>query len=159
MAAPPLTDEDAFAQEVRDFLRDHKELNRLIAGEETSSRMIKFCVWLAVDDWNTRLPLSSQTVSNFPSRPVLLYLTIIHILTSVGILKSRNRFRYNDGGFSVDTETQSDEYLRWIQLLKQVSPASDARIDKLKIALNIEGGWGAGVGSDYGWLNGWYGSA
>jgi hypothetical protein len=151
---PPLTTNAAFVQEVRDYIRDFPELNRLISGEESSSRMIEYCVWLAVDEWNTTPPLSSQQVANFPSRTILLVLTIIYILQSVGVLKSRNRFTYNDGGFSVVTEEQDDRYQRWISLFRsQINP----KITRLKVALNIEGGWNAGVGSEYGWINGWYG--
>jgi hypothetical protein len=143
-----------FVPEVRAYLRDFAELNRLISGEESSSRMISYCVHLAVDEFNTTPPLTSHKISSFPSRSILLQLTIVHLLTSVGILKSRNRFQYSDGGWSSDTEQQDSSYQNWIQLLRsQLNP----RLQSLKIALNIEGGWGAGVGSEYGWINGWYG--
>jgi len=136
------------------YIRDWKELNRLISGEETSPRMMEYCVHLAVDEWNTTPPLSAQGVSNFPSRTLLLRLTIIQVLISVSILKSRNRFIYNDGGFSAQTETQDEAYIRMIQLLRsQVEP----KMQRLKVALNIAGGWDAGVGSEYGWIHGWYG--
>jgi hypothetical protein len=143
-----------FVPEVRAYLRDFSELNRLISGEESSSRMISYCVHLAVDEFNTTPPLTSHKIANFPSRSILLQLTIVHLLTSVGILKSRNRFQYSDGGWSSDTEQQDSAYQNWIQLLRsQLNP----RLQSLKIALNIEGGWGAGVPSEYGWINGWYG--
>jgi len=144
-----------FVPEVRAYIRDFPELNRLISGEETSSRLIEYCVHLAIDEYNTTPPLTgAHLISNFPSRVILLHLTIIHILISVGILHSRNRFSYNDGGFSVETEQQEGLYQRWIQLLRsQTAPQMQA----LKVAKNIEGGWGAGVGSEYGWIHGWYG--
>lgn len=153
-ATPPLELEQ-FKDEVRAWMRDFPELNRLISGEESSGRMVEYCVHLALDEWNTTPPLSSFTIENFPSRTILLHLTVIHLLTSVGILKSRNRFTYSDGGFSVQTEEQDGQYMNWIQLLRsQVNP----RIERLKVALNIEGGWGAGVHSEYGWIHGWYGA-
>jgi hypothetical protein len=144
-----------FVPEVRAYIRDFPELNRLISGEETSNRLIEYCVHLAIDEYNTTPPLTgSHSIANFPSRVILLHLTIIHILTSVGILHSRNRFSYNDGGFSVETEQQESLYQRWIQLLRsQTAP----RLQALKVAKNIEGGWGAGLGSEYGWIHGWYG--
>ncbi len=156
----PLTYGD-FIPEVRAFLRDFPELNRLISGEETSNRMIDYCAHLAVDEFNTTPPLTRFQIENFPSRTILLYFTICHLLTSVGILKSRNRFQYSDGGWSSDTEQQDTSYMNWIQLFRgQVKPQAQ----NLKIALNIEGGWGAGVPSEYSWVNsygwcgGWYGS-
>ena len=135
-------------------MRDHMELNRLITGEESSNKLIEYCVILAIDEYNTTPPLSSNGLTNFPSRFILLYLTIIHLLQSVGLLKSRNRLDYNDGGFFVRTEQQDELYQRWISLFRsQVNP----QILRTKVALNIEGGWDAGLGSEYGWIHGWYG--
>ena len=145
---------EQFKSEVRGYLRDFPELNRLISGEESSDRMVEYCIWLAVDEWNTTPPLSAHTITDFPSRLILLQMTVCHLLTSVGLLKSRNRFIYNDGGFSVQTEEQDVAYTRWIQLLRS---QLDPRINRLKVALNINGGYGAGMGSEYGWINGWYG--
>jgi hypothetical protein len=147
-------DLERFKSEVRGYIRDFPELNRLITGEESSDRMIQYCVFLALDEYNTTPPLSSNTVSDFPSRVILLQLTLIHLLTSVGILKSRNRFVYNDGGFSVQTEQQDSSYVQWISLLRsQVDP----KVTRLKIALNISGGYGASLPSEYAWINAWYG--
>lgn len=153
---PPLT-VDQFVGEVRSFVRDFPQLNRLISGEESSDRMIRYCAVLAVDEWNVTPPLSGHSVTNFPSRSVLLHLTIIHLLASVGILKSRNSFAYSDGGFTVQTEEHDTRYMKWIQFFRSMGPASYRAVKDLKIALNIQGGWGAGVGSEYGWIHGWYG--
>ena len=153
MATQPLTYEN-FVPEIREFIRDFAELNRLITGEESSNRHISYSAHLAIDEFNTRPPLSSHDISHFPSRVILVYLTVCHLLFSVAILHSRNRFSYNDGGYSVETEQQEALYQRWIQILRsQIEPHMNA----LKIALNIEGGWGGGVGSEYGWIHGWYG--
>lgn len=150
---PPLT-MDQFVAEVRAYIRDFPELNRIIRGAETSNRMMQYCVILALDEWNTTPPLASTSLSTFPSRSILLQLTICHILMSVGLLKSRNKLPYSDGGFSVDTETQDESYQRWISLIRaQLNP----RITQLKISLNIAGGWGASVSSEYAWINSWYG--
>jgi hypothetical protein len=145
---------EKFKSDVSGYVRYFQELNRLIVGEESSDRMIQYCVFLALDDWNTTPPLASNTVSDFPSRVILLQLTIIHLLTSVAILKSRNRFVYNDGGFSAQTEEQDGAYLQMVALLRsQVDP----KIIRLKVALNIAGGYGAGLPSEYTWINSWYG--
>ena len=144
-----------FVGEVRNYLRDFTELNRLISGEESSDRMIEYCTILALDEWNTTPPVSSNTVANFPSRVILLQLTLINLLTSVGILKSRNKLVYNDSGFQVQTETQDDSYMRWVTLFRQ---QVDPKIHRLKVSLNIAGAFdGGGIGSEYGQLHGWYG--
>jgi len=158
MSTPPLT-ENQFVGEVRAFMRDFPPLNRLISGEESSDRMIRYCATLAVDEWNTTPPLSGHGIANFPSRSVLLHLTVINLLTSVGILKSRNSFAYSDGGFQVQTEEHDSRYQRWIQMFRSMGPVSRQAIKELKIALNIQGGWGAGIGSEYGWIHGWHGTA
>ena len=56
---PPLTD-DQFVEEVRGYIRDFPELNRIIRGAETSNRMMKYCIVLALDEWNTTPPLCSS---------------------------------------------------------------------------------------------------
>jgi hypothetical protein len=150
--APELT-EAGFVEEVRDFMRDFPELNRLISGEESSGRLISYAIWLALDEWNTTPPLASATVESFPSRGLLLQLTLIHLLTSVGILKSRNRLAYNDGGFSVQSETQDQSYQTWIQLFRSQSVP---RMDQLKRTLNIEGAWGSGIHTDYAYIGQWF---
>jgi hypothetical protein len=154
VAEVPLTIE-SFTQEVRDYIRDFPELNRLIRGAETSNRLIQYCAWLAIDEYNTTPPLmGTYSIANFPSRSILLQLTIVYILMSSGILHSRNRFSYNDGGYQVETEQQEALYQRWIQLIRsQMQP----RLQQLKVAMNIEAAWGGGVGSEYGWIHGWYG--
>ena len=153
MTATPALTQKQFTSEVRGFIRDFPELNRLILGEESSNRMIDYCTWLALDEWNTTPPLSANTVATFPSRFLLLRLTIIHLLTSVGLLKSRNRLAYNDGGFSVDAEAQDDRYMRWVQWFRN-EIATPMR--NLKVALNIAGAWGGGVSSEYAALSGYY---
>jgi hypothetical protein len=153
---PQLT-EDQLVGEVRAFMRDHEELNRLISGEESSDRLIRFAVHLALNEWNILPPLTGYSIGNFPSHATLLYLTVVHLLTSVGILKSRNSFAYSDGGFTVQTEEHDTRYQRWIQLLRAQGPASEASMQRHKVALNIQGGWGGGMGSEYGFIHGWYG--
>ena len=152
MSYAPLSNEQ-FISEVRAYIRDFPELNRLISGEESSDRMIHYCICMALDEYNVTPPLSNNIISNFPSRTILIQLTLCHLLTSVGILKSRNRFIYSDSGFSVQTETQDDRYVRWIQLIRsQLTPM----INRLKVAINISEGYGASLGSEYGWIHGWY---
>ena len=145
---------DEFATEVRDYIQDFAEINRLIVGRETSHRRVKYSVILAIDEWNNTPPVDNHSMENFPSRYILLNLTICHILRAVAIIKGRNRFSYSDGGFQVETEAQDDRYIRMIQLIKsEITPF----IRNLKTSLNIAKGWGLGIGSDYGLINGWYG--
>lgn len=151
--AAPITS-DGFVQEVREFIRDFPELNRLTQGYEHSPRMIKMCMDLAIDEWNTTPPLDSRSAESFPSRVVLLYLTIFHLLFSVNLLRARNALPYSDGGFSVSLENTEQLYKQTMGMLRGYV---DPKIRDLKTAINIAGGWGSSLGSDYGWQNGWYG--
>ena len=64
--------------------------------------MLEYCACLAIDEWNTTPPLSNVGISSFPSRFILLQLTLCHLLTSVGILKSRK-------GRSIATKTEEPQ--------------------------------------------------
>ncbi len=146
-----------FAEEVRAWLRDFPELNRLIVGEESSPRMIQFCAHMALDEWNAFSPVQFTSVGSFPNKTILILLTVTHILTSAGILHSRNRFDFNAGNFVADTERQADEYPKWIQMIKaQLAPL----MQNLSIRLNIAAAsGGGGVPSEYAMLHNWYGWA
>lgn len=154
MAPTPSIALQSFTDEVRRFTRDHPELNRLISGVESSDRTIHYCITLAIDEWNSTPPLETRSLENFPSRFVLLYLTIIHLLVSASILKMRNKFRYVDGQWTSDTEPQAELYPQMIGLLRQ--QVAQVMRD-IKVANNIASAWGRGVHSEYGWINGWYG--
>ena len=68
MATPQPLTYNNFVPEVRAYIRDFPELNRLISGEETSNRMIEYCARLAIDEYNTTPPLTSLAIGAFPSR-------------------------------------------------------------------------------------------
>jgi len=154
---PVPNDTVKFSEEVRAWLRDFPELNRLLAGEESSPRMVQFCAHMALDEWNAYSPVQFGSVGAFPNKTILIQLTVIYILMSAGILHSRNRFDFNSGGFVADTERQADEYPKWIQLIR----AQLAGLMKnLSIRLNISSAsGGGGVPSEYSMLHNWYGWA
>jgi hypothetical protein len=140
---------------VRAYLRDYAELNRLIAGQEHSDRMIAWAILDAIDDWNSTPPLiPAVSLQNFPSKSLLLRGTVISLLESIGLLMSRNHLTFSDGGIQVGVSDKTPLIQSWIQLFGN---RYEEKKQKLKIALNIEGGWGEGVHSEYLWTNGFYG--
>jgi hypothetical protein len=145
----------AFVAEVRMYLRDYPELNRLIDGEETSDRMIAWAVIDTLDDINNRPPfVGSFTVSTFPYRSLLLRGTVITVLESVGILQTRNQLQYNDGGISVGASDKAPMLMQWVQML---STSYEQKLDKWKISRNITEAFnGESVMSDYYFLGGYY---
>lgn len=144
-----------FVGEVRMYLRDYPELNRLIEGEETSDRMIAWAVIDTLDDINNRPPaVGSFTVASFPYRSLLLRGTVITILESVGILQTRNQLQYSDGGISVGASDKAPMLMQWVQML---SASYEQKLDKWKISRNITEAFnGESVMSDYYFLGGYY---
>lgn len=139
-------------QLVRDYMRDHAALNRLIVGQETGPRLLALCVAKAMDYANNRHARLSFTLATFPSLSLLIDLTVIEVLESVVLLKARNFLSYSDGGFTVDNEGNLVHYERVIARLRQ---KAESLLDDVKLSANIAGAWGTGVGSEYSWLSGW----
>ncbi len=139
---------------IRAFMRDHAELNRLFQGEEHSDRLIAFAVIDALEDFNTTPPMTNYQLSNFPSKSLLRYGTLINLLESIGLLMTRNHITFSDGGVQVGINDKTPLIQSWIQLFTN---KYETKKDRLKVALNIEGGWGGGVHSEYLWTSGFYG--
>jgi hypothetical protein len=148
-------DLSAFVAEIRMYLRDYPELNRLIEGEETSDRMIAWAVIDTLDDIINRPPfIGAFTVASFPYKSLLLRGTVITILESVGILQTRNQLQYSDGGISVGASDKAPMLMQWIQML---STSYEQKLDKWKISRNITEAFdGQSVMSDYYFLGGYY---
>jgi hypothetical protein len=144
----------SFVSIVRAFMRDYPELNRLIQGVEHSDRMIAWAILDALNDFNTTPPLTSFPLKTFPSKHILLRGTAISLLESLGMLMTRNQLTFSDGGIQVGISDKSGLLMSWITLFTN---KYEEKKKQLKIALNIEGGWGEGVSSEYLWMNGFYG--
>jgi len=153
---------DAFNQFVSDtrfFLRDFPELNRLVAGFESSDRFIAFATIDALSDFNSTPPLLGRFgFTDFVQHDWIYLLRIgavLNVLTSVGILQTRNHLPFSDGGINVAVSDKTPLLQSWIQLLTHRWETGKTRI---KIARNIEqllGGEG-GVASEYFDIHGYY---
>mgnify|MGYP001157124239 CR=1 FL=1 len=146
---------DLFVSEVRGYLRDYPELNRLIDGEETSDRMIAWSIIDALDDINNTPPfIGNYTCANFPYRSLLLRATVISILESVGILQTRNQLNYSDGGIQVGVSDKTPLIFQWLQMLRM---SYESKLSKWKISMNISQALdNTSVMSDYYFLGGYY---
>jgi hypothetical protein len=70
---------------VRAKLRDYPELNRLVAGQENSDRLIGLALMETVDDYNTTPPpLEHKKLSNFPNVSLLIQGAVVKVLQSLG---------------------------------------------------------------------------
>lgn len=140
-------------KQLRLFLNDTAELNRLIRQEETDAPHLDLAINLAIDDYNiTSPPLAFAQVDSFPSIYLLLHGAAIQTLKMAGILQSRNELNYSSGGVTVRTFDKTRNYQSWITMFMQ-----DYERKKLnfKISQNIGAAMGFGIHSEYNIIN-WF---
>lgn len=148
-----------FVQMVRLFMRDYAELNRLIAGEETSDRQIAWSVLDAVSDFNGTPHLTNYTLEQLLERQLhslMLRLTVCAVLESVGLLQTRNHFNYSTGGINVGVNDKTPLIHQWLQYFRGMT---ELRVQRVKVALNIEAILGpnnVGIHSEYWAVNSCY---
>lgn len=141
---------------VRAELRDFPELNRLVAGVESSDRFIALAIRSATEDWNTTIPLISRvTYDTHPSTYLLVLKAKIEIFKQVMVLQSRNHLSYSDGqGATVNSSDKAPMLQSMITLfVSEYEPKKR----EMKIALNVAGGWGDSVSSDLAVVNTFWG--
>lgn len=149
----------AFVQDVRLYLRDHPELNRLVAGEETSDRQIAWCVLDALSNFNGQTPITHYAIEDLLDKEqshLLLRMTVETVIESVALLQTRNHINYSDGGINVGVNDKTPLLMNWLQYFRSFT---EQRLQKVKVALNIEGILGpsnVGVHSEQWAVNGTY---
>jgi hypothetical protein len=139
---------------LRDFIKDHDVLNRLIEfREENSSNELDMYIHMALGFLNSTPPMiQSYTISTFPLPSLLIHQASIECLISNGIVMTRNDLAYNNGGINVKI-SDGTRYLQQLQTLYAVADKEIDVLTKIKIAININAGWG-GVASPYASLHG-----
>lgn len=145
---------NAFVAQVRAFMRDYPELNRLIAGEESSNRQIVWAIFDALDDYNSTPPFSGNTLRTFPSKSLLVRGTVLSLLESIGLLQTRNQLSFSDGGLQVGVSDKTPYLQSWIQLFRN---SFEEKKMRMKVAINIESAWGGGLSSEFRFVNNFYG--
>lgn len=149
----------SFVASVRFYIRDMPELNRLVAGEESSDRQIAWSVIDAVSDFNGTPHLTNYSLDELLSRNLhylLLRMTVCSLIEQVGLLQTRNHVNYSTGGITVGVNDKTPLLMNWLQYFKSFT---DQRKQHVKVALNIEGILGpsnSGVFSEYWVVNGLY---
>jgi hypothetical protein len=158
---PGLSDTfNAFIQMMRMWMRDYPQLNRLIRGEESSNRLIAWAVVDFLSDFNGTPPLlgqySIEQLLDMGFTSLARYGTAIALIQSVGFLQTRNQLNFSDGGINVAINDKTPMLFQWLDRMQ--SKYEQDKI-KVKISLNINGITGErGVGSEYAFINGFYGS-
>lgn len=148
-----------FVQVVRSYMRDHTELNRLTAGQETGDRLVAWCVLDAMSRFNGTPHLTNYSLDELMSRGqqhLMLRLTVIAVIESVGLLQTRNHINYSDGGLNVGVNDKTPLLMNWLQYYTSYTAQL---LQRVKVALNIEGILGpsnSGVFSEYWAINASY---
>ena len=132
---------------VRLYMRDYGHLNRLIEGEESDDRMIAWAILDTIEDFNVSPPhVGTFGIDNFPSTSLVREGAVARLLQSVSILATRNYINFSDGGTSVSFTANIPLIQRMSEMLMN---SYEQKKMQLKVAMNIESGWGGGFHSDY----------
>lgn len=128
----------AFVQTVRLYLRDHPQLNRLVAGEESSDRIIAWAVLDAIAEFNGTPHFTNYGLEELIARnqqALLLRMTTTTLLESIGLLQTRNHLNYSNGGINVGVNDKTSMIMGWLQYFKSTT---EQRKQQVKVSLNIE---------------------
>lgn len=142
-------DEQLYVDRVRKFLGDFATSNKLDAVQESDDQDIYDAMIDTLDEINFEyLPTSNYTFETVPSFNLLKLGATLQILTSKGILSSRNTLTYTDsGGVTVQ---DMDKYGRYINYFNVLIAKYQRGVQNMKVGQNVDDAWG-GVHSEY-----WY---
>lgn len=147
-------------ENVRYFLRDFAELNRLTKGLDHNDRHIAWAVLDTLSDWSSTPPfvlpgnLEGIIVRGWQS--LFIRGVAISLLESLMFLHMRNFLSYSDGGVNVQTENP-----QMIQAVLQMMKGEyEQKKQRALISSNIEAALdgGPGVHSEYLYVSSWWGS-
>lgn len=138
---------------IREFLRDHPELNRLVEGREHSDKLIA----MAIFDTQERAKMMSPPVSiDGMPLPLIRIGATIFLLQSLGILMTRNQLNYRTGrGTGIGLQDKTPLLMNWIQMLQAEFKEGTK---EWKIQRNLDQALGSSpLHSEYALINGLYG--
>ena len=135
-------------QDIRNEIRDIEGMNEISRLELTDHEIADEIVQ-ALDEFNMAPPFfANYGVDNFPDRVLLINMSMQNCLEILIRWHARNQFSATDAGLEIPIHEQ------W-QPIQAIVDRLDAKNDKkmaqLKTMLNIQRGWGGGVGSPIGW--------
>ena len=145
-------------ENVRLFMRDFVELNRLTKGFDHSSRHIMWAVLDTLSDWASTPPFIGQDLGMILSsgwQSLFIRGCAIALLESLNFLHMRNYLPYSDGG--VNTQTENPQMIQ--AALQMMKNEYEQKKLKVLIAKNIELSLGSpGVHSEYLFVNSFWGT-
>ena len=142
---------------VRLYMRDFSELNRMTKGVDHSDRHIAWAILDTLSDFASTPPFIGQSLQVIMTRGwqhILIRGAAAALLESLMFLHMRNHLAYSDGGVTVQTENPQMLQAA-IQMLKN---GYEQKKKQALIAANIEGAIGGpGVHSEYLYINSFWG--
>jgi len=145
-------------ENVRFFMRDYAELNRLTKGKDHSNRHIMWAVLDTLSDWSATPPFIGNSLSSIIQRgwqSIFIRGVAISLIESLYFLHLRNFVSYSDGGVNIQIENPQLIQAA-LQLLKNEYEQKKQRV---LIAANIDGALsGHGVHSEYVFVNSFWGT-
>lgn len=133
--------------DIRTYIQDKPEINRLLGREEFSPEQIKNAIKFATFEFNETPPMTDLAFdeADFPYPGMLLTGILSILILGKSMEKYRNRLAYQTDGVNIDDEAMADPYYKIGMDLKQEFLG---KIKQIKIAENIKQGFGH-VPSDY----------
>jgi hypothetical protein len=131
--------------QVRLYIRDQVEYNRLIDELEFTDERISFAMDMTLAMFNMMSPVSQYLIDEFPNKYLFLIGTLHQLFLGEAAMAARNQMSYSDGGLTIPIEERYEYYMG---LATTYGTQFQTAAQQLKITMNIEGGWG-NVGSDY----------
>lgn len=123
---------------LRSYIRDTADANNLLGEQESTDPELQQALEFSIDDFNESGYPTVYTVTDHPSERLLVRGAVLELLTSAGIIMSRNRLNYNDAGLAIAISDKASEYSSWIQMIYV-----DYEKGKLhnKLRTNVSQGW------------------
>ena len=109
---------DNVVNEIKHFLQDDADLNRLLERQEIDDLRIREAIDRVIEDYNLETPFTSYTITDFPGKKYLVFDSAVEVLIMAGIFYSRNSLIYSAAGTSVsDMEDKDARYQNWIRII------------------------------------------
>lgn len=124
---------------IREYISDYPDTNLLLDKEEFSDTYIELCMDLALSEYNTMTPRTNYNLDIFPSMSLLLLGTVWQMYLGRSTMMARNQLSYTDGGLQIPVE---EKYELYANIANSFGNLFRETASKLKVNLNIEGGWG-----------------
>ena len=138
---------DFVIERVRIYIRDTKELNKLLGNKfESDVTAVRYAIIDSINDWNiSQPPLAPIDLRSHPAKLLLIKKACIELIRSAMIWHAREHMPSQDGGTSADDHAKFGEYSQWLQV---VETDYERKKEALKVSMNVSQCYG-GISSEY----------